>query len=750
MSTIESASKVATAQLERDREHVHLKLAGKDIGVVALRGREALSALFEMELCCRVEADMAPPATLIGQLACLTLHDGFGVERSLHGVIAEASRRVFDDSGAELRLLLRPQVFGLTLGRDSRVFNDMSVPQIVDRVLQRCPQAAHRWELSDNYPPRIYTAQYREDDWSLISRLLEDEGIYYWFDHQDEQSVLVLTDDSRRAAELPGGGRIRYAIERGMLGSYEVIEELGSEAHTSATKFTVDSFDPERPMLKLSATEGDGAAEMRDASGGGPRDPAQCQRRALIRLEAARARRAGVSGSSSSIRLVPGTVAIIEDHPALDGRYLLTETRYDIRQGRQFDAGAKGGYRCWFEAIEAATRHRPAEDTPVAEQAGLQSGRVVGPAGEEIHTDAKGRVRVQLHWDREGAWDDAAGKWMRVAQRGSASSMLLPRTGWNVLTFMEEGAVDAPSVLSRLHDAEHPPAYKLPDNKTRTVFKTATSPGAGSFNEIRYEDKGGMQEMFLNASKDMNITVQDTRSYNVSHDQERKIGNDQTITITDDWQESITNDQKTSVGGNETLEIGGDRQKDVGGDESDEIGGNRKVKVGLHLNTVVQQSRKLQVGGSLLEKTTGMMELSAAATTIDVGGALVRQSDGIISEDIGGATIQLIAGARLELCGENRVLNVSKRFDENIKGSLLMKSNAKLMDGSDTETSWTVGGALSGKAPHIHIEAKDKIELLCGGSSITIDTEQVTVKALSYDLSNAAEVVATTGVIKHN
>ena len=680
----------------------------------------------------------------------MTLQDGFGAERSLHGVIAEASRRVYDDSGAQLRLMMRPDVFSLTLGRDSRVFNDMTVVQIVDRVLQRCEQAPHRWELSDSYPTRIYTAQYREDDWCFISRLLEDEGIYYWFDHQEEQSVLVLSDDSRRAPELPGGARIRYAVDRGMLGTHEVIEELGSEAHASATKFTVDSFDPERPMLKLSATEGDGVHEMRDASGGGPREPALCQRRARIRLEAAQARRSGVSGSSSSVRLQPGSVAAIEDHPALDGRYLVTEAHYEIAQGRQFDAGAKGGYRCWFEAIEAATRHRPAEDTPDAKQAGLQSGRVVGPGGEEIHTDAQGRVRVQLHWDREGGWDDAAGKWMRVAQRGTASSMLLPRVGWNVLTFMEEGAVDAPSVLSRLHDAEHPPAYKLPDNKTRTVFKTATSPGAGSFNEIRYEDKGGMQEMFLNASKDMNITVQDTRSYNVSHDQERKIGNDQTMTITDDWQESITNDQEISVGGNEQLEIGGDRQKDVGGDESDEIGGNRKVKVGLHLNTVVEQSRKLQVGGSLLEKTTGMMELNAAATTIDVGGALVRKSDGIISEDIGGATIQLIAGARLELCGDSRVLNVSKRLDENIKGSLLMKSQAKLMDGSDTQTSWTVGGALSGKAPHIHVEAKDKIELLCGGSSITIDTEQVTVKALSYDLSAAAEVVATTGVIKHN
>ena len=518
-----------------------------------------------------------PPFDIVGREVVMTLNDSFGELRTIAGIIAECEREIIDAGNAHLRIVMRPRVFPMSLSRDSRVFNDMTVPQIVDRVMEKT-QAPHRWELTGAYRERVYTAQYRESDWTFISRLLEDEGIYYWFDHTPEQSVVVFSDDSTAAPRIVGSPEIGFVFETGMLGDSELITEIAAEAHATATKFTVGSFDPWNPALKVLETKGDGMHEMYDAPAGAPEDPAVIARRAQIRLEGSKSHRASVSGNTSSIRMVPGRRMVVVDHPLHDGDYFITETRYRSSQRRRFGGEAKGGYECHFECINSAVIFRPPEDTPNAEQAGIQTGRVVGPPGEEIHTDFKGRVRVQLHWDREGAWDDKAGKWMRCAQRGVASSMLYPRIGWNVTTFMEEGNVDAPTVLSRVHDAEHPPTYKLPENKTRTVFRTLTSPGGGSANEIRFEDLAGMQEMFINASKDWNQTIGDRNGLNVGRNHEHVVMGEQNIDVATAMSEDVQNDQTTNITGNEEIEIEEARDKTVRNDESEEITGNPQAR----------------------------------------------------------------------------------------------------------------------------------------------------------------------------
>ena len=735
----------------RKEEHASLSIEGAEQEVVSVFGSEGLSKLFDFKILIRSSSDGPEPGTLIGKLGDLTIRDSFRRERHVHGVIAESARRVFDDGEVELTVSLRPEVFPLTLGRDSRVFNDMTVRQIVDRVLERS-QAPKRWELTSKYIPHVYCAQYREDDWVFISRMLEEEGIYYWFDHEGEKSILVFSDDSTLASDIPlGPALISYIHETGMYGDDEQIDELGSAVHATPTKFTVGSFDNQKPNFKVMATEGDGIHEMYDAPGGGSENPQLCAKQARIRNEGAKAARSGITGTSSSIRLVPGTLLTIGGHARLDGRYLMTESSYVILQRRRFDEKEHiRPYMCSFKGIPAKAFFRAPEESPIAQQPGLQSGMVVGPPGEEIHPDDQGRVRVQLHWDREGGKDDKAGKWMRVAQRGTASSMLLPRIGWNVLTFMEEGAVDAPAVLSRVADAEHPPPYALPDNKTRTVFKTATTPGGGTFNEIFFEDKEGVQNLFMNASKDMNYLIQDSKGDNVSHDQTRKIGNNQDVTVERRFNETVTNDQTVTVSGNEEVTISGSRQKAVTGNETVDIGGDRKVKVGSNNGQNVKQSRKLIVGASVTEETTGNIQLRAADCTIEVTGSVTTKSEAMIGIDVTNGAEQKVGGDKFEYAGKDRLTDVHENYDETVTGAMTMESKAFFMDGADKTAHWEVAGGITGAAPMVHMDAKNKIELRCGASTLTITEGSIELKATSYDLSASSDIIALSKIIKHN
>jgi type VI secretion system secreted protein VgrG len=433
---------------ELEVEHATFAIGGLPFEVVAVNGEEAVSHLFRFVVTCAASDDIPAPESLIAKEAELVLRDGYRGERKVTGLVAEASIEVSDDGGAELVAVLRPKVYPLTLGRDCYAFQEVDVIDVVKDVLSASTMPV-RYELVSSYPKRAYVAQYREDDWSFLSRLLEEEGIYYWFDHAADETTLVFCEHSSSAPEVTGGAYIPFAYETGMSSGMEIVEEIGSAVKATPTRFTVGSFDPARPLFKVTAAEGQGPLEVYDAPGGGPESPAVVSARAKTMKEAADAARESVMGQANSGRLVPGMIFELGGHPIarLDGRYFLTSAKVVVEQRRRNAGRAQRSFVSHFSAIQEKTPFRPAAETPNAKQAGLQIGVVIGAPGEEIHSDPTGRVRVQLHWDRFGKRDHTAGKWMRVAQRATPGSMLLPRMGWNVATFNEEGGVDAPSML---------------------------------------------------------------------------------------------------------------------------------------------------------------------------------------------------------------------------------------------------------------------------------------------------------------
>ncbi len=751
MSNVATANSLVSQGLDNE-EHVLLSIEGVPYEVLTMVGHERISTLFEYTLVCKDDADNLRPFELLGKSFEMVLYDGFTQRRSLQGIIAEAERTVYDTETAKLTLTLRPNVYPLTLSRDSRVFNDMTVPQIVDRVLTKHP-VPYRWSLSRNYRVRVYVAQYREQDWAFVSRLLEEEGIHYWFDHEGSDSVLVFSDDSPNAQKLITGSPVEFVLETGLRWDNECIYELGAEAHASATKFTVGSFNPWNPSLKVIASEGGGVHEHYDAPGGGPEDPAVCAHIARNRYECAHSHRYTISGNATSARIEPGRIMTVVGHPLCDGDYFVTEAHYKVGQRRHFDASHAERYQCHFEAVLAEKPYRHPEETPVSKQAGFQSGRVVGPAGEEIHTDERGRVRVQLHWDREGKWDDNAGKWMRVAQRGVSMSMLYPRMGWNVMTFMDEGNVNAPNVLSRVHDAEHPPTYPLPANQTRTVIRTLTTPGGGSANEFRFEDLADAQEMFINASDKMNYDVNNDMGYNVGHDNEQRIGGTHDLEVRAVMQLDVKNNQSVDIGGDENLDVASDRDKTVSGNETEEIGGDRKVKVGSNMSFTVENDRELTVAGDVVEEATeGLIKTSAKTATVEVGGDVTHTIEGVHQEQVTKDAIKKIAADKTETCKEDHTVEVNGDASDTIGGNLMMKSGTHFMDGSDETTSWEIRGGVTGATKKVMlVQAKESIVLNVAGSTIVITPKYVTFMSPSYELSQSDVLAAqASSQIKQN
>ncbi len=708
-------------------EALSFTIDGISLPAVALSGRERVSELFSFEVVCE-GAGAGAPRDLVGKKAVIGLHDGFGAEREIHGLVVEARRAAFEDGSATLRVVVRPSTFPLSLGRSSRAYHDTTVVDVAKEVLGR-HGLAPRLDVASPGERRPYRVQYREDDHAFVSRLLADEGIYFFFDHEDG-SEMVLADRSSGAPDLVGGAQLDFIPASELRAPRESVSELRGEATMAPTRFSVGSFNPEKPQLKLSAQVGGGALEIYDAPGGGPADPAGCARRASVLAEAAAAGASWVTGRSSSVRLAPGRIVEVVGHPVARycGRWFVVEVEVTVVQRRR-EGAAEQPFSCSFLAIPERVPYRPPAPRARARQAGLQSGVVGGAAGQEVFPDGAGRVRVQQHWDREGARDERSGHWMRVAQRNTAGSMLLPRVGWNVMTYNEEGSVDAPSLIARVFDVEHPPPYALPGSKTRAVWKTATVPGGGSFNELRFEDKKGAEEMFLNASRDMSEHVQRQKTEQIGNDARRKVGESYDLAVGERLTERVTQDQSISIGRREKLTVKESRMVSIGATQRETIGVSRSLHGGQAYSNTVAGSRKLQVGVALIDATLGPVTASAGKTlTIMVGGARLSVGVKSISASSSLASAQLIGGARLDLAKKGLGVAVDGRHLETAGGLMMLQTAAKLTQKGSAKITYAVGGPTVVRGQTLTVKAEKEIVVTCGATSMTIDASSVTIK----------------------
>ncbi len=724
---------------------IELNVGGTHLRAHAVQGFTGLSRLFSFQIEASLAADPPELADLIGQTFTLKINDARQTTLPVHGLVMSGERRALAQGGAVFHLELEPEVGKLAVGQDSRVFQEMTAIEIVKKVLAKAgiDAAGVRWATTGSYPKRPYCAQYRESDWIFIERLLAEEGIYYWFELTDDATKLVFADDSTGATEIDGGAEVPYRGEGSLVATGDSVNQISRSSTHRSSMVRLRDYNFEKPRLDLDSKAGSGKLEMYDFPGRF-QVPAEGDRLARVRLEALRATRTVVSGGSSSARLRAGLIFAITDHPAasLNARYLLDTVDYS--------ADERGGLDLFFRAIPAATPWRVPGFRHTTGPGGPQTGVVVGGSGEEIHPDATGRIRVQFYWDREGKKDDKASTWMRVGQFALGGSMVLPRIGWDVMVNHHEGDVDHPLVTSHLYDGQFPVPYALPANKTRTAWQTATTPGGGSTNEIRFEDKAGGEEMFLNASKDMNVVIGDNKQEKVGVDHTHKIGANHDVKIGSNLKINILGKQSVTIGASEKLSVSATRTMTVGGSETTKIGASRTTTVIKGLNISAKAGRKLTVGGSMTSVSAmGVTRTAIGSLSIKVGGAWISAAATGLANMTGGASAETVGGAKIYAGATGCETGVKGALAETVGGAYVITAGSNVGESSTGPLAITVGGAFLANAPEIEIEGESEISIRCGATSIKITSSSVEVKA-PLIAAPGAVITKKASTIKHN
>ena len=638
---------------ENDRTRFEITGCSADLRIVRYAGHEGLSELFQFEITLAADDPALSPTDLVGRTAHLEI-DAEGDEiRHVHGIV---SRFELGDQGKKLsyyHLTLVPKVWRLHHRHDCRVFQELSTPELVKKVLEGAGLAAgddFRLALQATYLVREYCVQYRESDFAFVSRLLEEEGIHYFFEHQAEKHVLVLADKPSAHEVIAGAATVPFRAPLGVMSRGEHVSRFRSSAEVRPGKYTTRDYDFKRPELKLEGVRaGDANAdlELYDHPGGFRVPLGGAADLAALRLAERASLRETAEGESSCARFTSGSTFTLADHSreALNREYLVVRVDHRGSEPSMMEAGGARDdvrYENRFECIAKAVPFHPPLVTPRPTIKGLQSAIVVGPAGEEIYTDEHGRVKVQFHWDRVGKKDDKSSCWVRVSQIVAGNSwgaMFLPRIGHEVLVDFLDGDPDRPVVVGRVYHGTNVPPYGLPAEKTKSTIKSSSSPGGEGSNELRFEDKKGSEEVYFHAQKDLFTEV--------VNDEKRDVGHDETVTIENDLTHETKHDQKEKVGNDETFEVVRDRAKKVGRDETDSIGRDRKADVGRDLTASVQRNLALSIGG-----TTAVQAKDDATVAFDkkldvtAKANVTLAADADVTFTIKGASTEDVTGAK--------------------------------------------------------------------------------------------------------
>jgi type VI secretion system secreted protein VgrG len=606
---------------------IKTQLGDKALLLEKFEGTESLSAPFEFRLTLLSELENVDMKKLLRTPATVTLTSIDGRKRFFHGIIRNMSQPPEDDDLfnerqnmgvsnpsrdlAVYRATMVPKMWFLGLDADCRIFQSDNVQGIVEKVLKEYGVSDFQFKLSRSYVTRDYCVQYRESHLNFISRLLEEEGIFYYFDHTESKHTLVFADNSSILAPCPDQATANYSFagQGWMKGKEEAVSSIDRVENAYAGKSTLTDYNFEKPSLNLKASLEVDNEEVFDYPGL-YEELQQGERFASVRLEEHECSQFVLKGNSLCRAFRPGYNFKLKNHFRQDtnGDYFLTSVTHDVFDSsyRQ-DSDQSHHYANTFRAIPKAIKYRPPRNTMKPIVQGPQPAVVVGKAGEEIWVDKYGRVKVQFFWDRRGKKNENSSCWVRVSQIWAGKNwgwITIPRMGQEVVVDFLEGDPDRPIITGRVYNAEQMPPYSLPANQTQSGIKSRSSKGGGSdnFNEIRFEDKKGSEEVYVHAEKDMNTVVE--------HDDDQKIMNDRTIKVDGKHTETIVKDTSITITqGNHALDIKqGDQSIKVEmGDQSTELGmGNQSTEIKMGNQTI-----KLGIGNQTTTLDIGKVETSA-------------------------------------------------------------------------------------------------------------------------------------------
>jgi type VI secretion system secreted protein VgrG len=559
---------------------------------------------------------------LLTEPAVLSMNLTEESERHLHGHINRIKLLEYGDDGmAMYEAEMVPWFWFLNYFSDCRIFQNKSIPDILEQVFKDRGFSDYQLKLQGSFSEREYVVQYRETDFNFVSRLLEDEGIFYYFEQSEDKHTLVLANDKSAFAACPNQATARYLGSTGSAQTQDSVLSLETEYRMHTGTASLNDYDFEKPHTSLFATLPSAVKGEDYDSPGKYTTKDDGNRYARIRLEEREVTLATVRGTSNYRGFECGYKFTLTDYfrDAANMDYTLTALEHHARN-TSYRTGHEEAfeYSNHFEAIPNSVPYRPPRITRKPAIHGTQTAVVVGKSGEEIWTDSYGRVKVQFFWDRQGQYDENSSCWIRVAHGWAGKQwgiIHIPRIGQEVVVSFLEGDPDRPIITGSVYNADQTVPYTLPDEQTKSTLKSNSSKGGGGFNEIRLEDKKGSEQIFIHSQKDIDIRIE--------NDRKEWIGEDRHLIVTRDKLEQTNRDTHIEVARDEIHKIGRDHHLEIDGKAAVKITGSNSLSVTGDVIEQFQGNHSSQVTQNLYLKAMQVVIEAATGLTLKVGGNFV-------------------------------------------------------------------------------------------------------------------------------
>jgi type VI secretion system secreted protein VgrG len=741
---------------------------GKDVLLLrGFTGSEAISQLFHFDLDLLSESDSIKFQDIVGKNVTLRIFDADGKERHWNGFISRFSQGSQDLRVVGYRAQMVPWLWFLTRTADCRIFQNKTVPDIIKKIFSDLKFQDFELRLYGASTPRDYCVQYRETDFNFVSRLMEEEGIYYYFKHEDGKHVLVLANDPAAHEACPGQEKARCDFRGGAASYDDVLTEWHYHEEFRPGAWAQTDYNFETPSTNLAVSvNGKNSYEIYEYPGE-HRVRGEGDKLARIRLQEQTVPSMVSQGSGTCRHFSSGYKFTLEDHyrTDLNKPYLLTAVRHAATQP-DYVAGAGSGeelsYQNSFECVPFSTPFRPQRVTPEPFVQGCQTAVVVGPAGEEIYTDKHGRVKVQFHWDREGKKNENSSCWVRVSHPWAGKgwgSISIPRIGQEVVVDFLEGDPDQPIIIGRVYNAEQTPPFGMPGGAMVSGIKSNSTKGGGGYNEISLNDTKGKELIQIHGQYDM--------ASKIEHDQRLQVVNNQS--------EKIGVDKSSTVGSNKTISVGGIHHETITGNKILHVGGTHTETISGTMTQTVSSSKAETIA-------VAKALLIGAAYQVGIGAGMNETIGGLKAEEIGGAKVVLVGGLSKELVGASKSTTAAASISEKAGASISETAGASISETAGSNLSEKAGGNISSKAggnishdaggnisgvasgkvglesggdfsvsggANGSFEMASEFTLKCGGASISLSSGgEITIKGTDITIDGSSITIKGSGAVK--
>ncbi|WP_266158034.1 type VI secretion system Vgr family protein [Dyella silvatica] len=606
-------------------------LGEDELLIQTFEGSEHLSQPFHFKLTLLSERDDITPDKLIGKRVTLGIETA-DAERHWTGLVSSFTRLgtrkaagTSDETLTTYHCEIVPWIRLMMLNEDCRIFQNQSIPEIVEAIFADFQFSDYEFQLTGTYEPLVYCTQYRETNFNFIARLLERAGIYYYFRHEAKTETLVLVDnkDGNPPLDPP---QIRF----GLHGNYQdgdTISGISRSELIRSGRIVTHDYNFEKPATDLTASAdsmvkiGDNSNYERFISPAGYTERNQGEKLARLLVEVEESEHETLRGESDARLLTAGYVFDLEDHPDddLNQRFLIVSVEH--HGNNNLDGDGSSSYHNNFSVIPHDVPYRSPLTTARARMPGPQTAVVTGPPGEEIYTDKHGRVKVHFFWDRRDHHDDKSSCWLRVAQTWAGrgwGSFYLPRVGMEVIVDFLEGDPDRPIVIGCVYNGDNTPPYELPGEMTKSTIKTWSSKGGDGFNELRFEDKKGSEQVFIHAQKDLDLRVQ--------NDSREWVEQDRHLVVKRDRLEEVHRSHHLYIKKDHAVEIAGDDNLKISGKQAIKISGSQSVKVDGAVGESFQSHSEQVASNYYLNAGANVVIEAGAMITLKVGGNYITIS----------------------------------------------------------------------------------------------------------------------------